>query len=359
MKLGRIKSQKRTYRPPNDKTPFASTLRRIGEDIQKGEFSSGLSNANKELTSSKLSAPEKARVLALVADSEFKRGRFGEAAQIQLQAAAMSVGHSTLWLRPHIGHVRALLKAPQVDLAATMARQAVALAEAKRADFDAQVREANLKANNRKLVVVPELPPRVSVVATRMGNLFLQEGEPDIAEEFFMRAVKASKGGACRARQGLAQGALAKGEYRQAVKWASDSIRLGHFRTKTLSAWKILISTHRQQGSWWISERLIKGLDSAPAGLRARTILLIVSELRRNDMRQWRKVAEKWLVGEGAHFPIIEAEIRKMLLASAKTESGNTADKREKAEQLLQTSGLSPNEWLAGAKELVRSSLWE
>ena len=76
-------------------------------------------------------------------------------------------------------------------------------------------------------------------------------------------------------------------------------------------------------------------------------------------MRQWRKVAEKWLVGEGAQFPIIEVEIRKMLLASAKTESGNTADKREKAEQLLQTSGLSPNEWLAGAKELVRSSLWE
>lgn len=39
--------------------------------------------------------------------------------------------------------------------------------------------------------------------------------------------------------------------------------------------------------------------------------------------------------------------------------TGNASDKREKAEQLLQMPGLSAKEWLTGAKELVRASLWE
>lgn len=352
-------NRKRPHRPPQDSAVFSRTLRKIGEDIHRGKSADALSKANQALSSSTLDRPGQSRVLALVADNEFKRGRFADAAQVQLQAASRSVEHATLWLRPHVGVVRALLKVPDVQQAATMARHAVELAIVKMSDFEDQVRAAGQGVQASGAVSVPPIPPRVSVVATRMGYLFLQEGEPKIAEEFFLRAVTASKGGACRARQGLAQGALAKGEYRRAVKWASDSIRLGNFRAKTVSAWKLLISARRQQGAWWISERLIKGLDAAQPGLRARTILLIVGELRKNDMRQWSKVAKEWLDSEGNQFPIVAAEIRKMLLASAKAESGNTTDKIEKAEQLLQTPGLSPNEWLAGAKELVCASLLE
>ena len=359
MQTGRLRFRKRPYQPPVDKTALSSTLRQIGEDIHKRNSAAGLSKANQALTDSSLTGPEQARVLSLVADGEFKRGRFKEAAQIHLQAATLSMNHSSLWLRPHIGQVRALLKVPHVDDAVTMARHAVTVAEAKMADFDKQVRLANQELALNGAVVAPPVPPRVSVVATRMGYLFLEEGEPEIAEEFFCRAVKASKGRSCRAYQGLAKGALAKGEYRRAVKWASDSIRYGHFMAKTVSSWSILISARRQQGSWWISERLIKGLDSAPPKLRARTILTIVHELRRNDMRQWRKVAEEWLIREGEGFPIIEAEIRKMLLASAKSEADNSTDKREKAEQLLEIRGLSAKEWLSGAKELVGASLIE
>ena len=359
MKTGGIKNRKRPHRSPRDKTPLSASLRKIGEQIQKKDFAAGLSKANQTLTVPEMTEHARSRVLALVGDSEFKRGRFTEAAQIQLQAATKSMDHATLWLRPHIGLVRALLKAPQVDQAVVMARQAVALSEAKRADFEQQVSAANFKVKNRIQVFVPDLAPRVSVVATRMGYLFLQEGEPEAAEEFFQKAIESTKGGANRARQGLAQIALAKGEFGNAIEIATNAIRRGAYKAKTLPAWKTLIAARRQLGGWRISDRLIENLDTAPAGVRSRTILTIVRELRKSDMRQWREVAERWSSQEGAQFPIIETEIRKMRLSSAKAEPGNATKKREKAENLLEMPDLSAKEWLTGAKELVRASLWE
>ena len=298
-------------------------------------------------------------MLAMVADSEFKRGRYAEAAQIQLRVAGDTIDDSTLWLRAFIGEIRALLKVPDVGQAIMMANHAIGVAEVKMADFDKKVRLANQAVETGGSVEVPPLPPRVSVVATRMGYLFLQEGEPEAAEEFFNRAIEKSKGRANRARQGLAKIALAKGEFRKAISVASDAIRLGGYKAKTLEAWQTVISARRQMGGWKISERLIKGLEAAPAGLRARAVLTIVRELRKSDMRQWWDVADNWSKKEGRHFPIIETEIRKMVLASAKAELGNATDRREKAEQLLQMPNLSAKEWLNGAKELVRASLWE
>lgn len=353
------KFRKRPFRIPEDKSPSALTLRQIGEAVQRRHFAVALSRANLALADPTLTGPEQARVLALVADNEFKRGRFMEASQIQLQAAARSVGHATLWLRAHIGQVRALLKVPHVDQAVVMARHAVALAEAKMTNFNERVRLACQELSTNGTVGVPPLPPRVSVVATRLGYLFLQEGEPDAAEEFFQKAVQSSRGRANHARLGLAQIALAKSEWRPAIRASADAIRLGGYKAKTLSAWTTMIAARRHLGGWRISDNLIHGLDSAPAGLRARSILTIVRELRKNNMRQWLEVAEWWSKREGAKFPIIEAELRKMILASAKTEPGNAQDIREKAGQLLWTPGLSPSEWLAGAKEWVRASLGE
>lgn len=352
---GRKRFRKRPHQSPGDKTVLSSTLRQIGERIQKGDNAAGLAKANQALAG--LTGPKQARVLALVADSEFKRGRFMEASQIQLQAASKSVDHATLWLRPHIGLVRALLKIPDVPQALNMARHAVALAQTKMAEFDNRVRLAHQELAANGVVAVPPVPPRVSVVATRMGYLFLQEGEPAAAEELFQKAIQSSKGGANRARQGLAQIALAKGELREAVQMAADAIRRGGYKAKTVPAWKTLIAARRQLDGWKISDRMIEALDAAPAGLRARTILTIVRELRKNDMRQWRAVAARWSAREGAQFPIVETEIRKMILSSAKAEPGNAADQREKAEHLLQMPGLSAKEWLTGAKELVRAGL--
>lgn len=346
-------------KPHHDRqeSPWSASLRRIGHLVQKRKFSLALTESDQLLAEPALTGHQKSRVLALVADSEFKRGRYTQAAQIQLQAATRSVDHATLWLRPHIGHIRALLKAPQVDQAVVMARQAVKLAEAKMAGFEQQVRAASVKLKNRSNVAVPDLPPRVSVVATRMGYLFLQEGEPEAAREFFEKAIQSTKGGANRARQGLALIAQAKGDYAEVVHISEEAIRKGHYHAKTLPAWSSLIVARRKSGCWRVSDRLIKGLDSAPASLRARTVMAIVSELRNNDMRQWRKVAEEWMEKEGSEFPLYEKNIRKLFLASAKRESVNAGGRREAAEQLLHIRLLGRRDWLVAAKEFARAAL--
>ena len=359
MKNDRKKLRKRPSRVNGDKKHVSRKLREIGELVCQGKHAAGLSKVNAALGNANLSKRDRTRVLAMVADSEFKRGRYAEAAQIQLQVASAAIDDPTLWLRAYIGEVRALLKTADVDQAIMMATHAVDIAKTKMADFDETVRTANRTVLTEGTVDVPPVPVRVSVVATRMGYLFLQEGEPEAAEELFTKAIESSKGRANRARQGLAKIALAKGEYRKAIKGASEAIRFGQYQAKTIDAWKTLISARRQLGGWKISERLIKGLDTVPSSLRARTVLTIVRELRKSDMRQWEDVANNWSQKEGRQFPIIETEIRKMVLASAKAEPGNAAKKREKAEQLLQMPSLSAKEWLNGAKEFVRASLWE
>lgn len=348
--------RKRKNELKRKESPFSSSLRRIGEFIQKRDFPAALAKADQAIASS--GGSDKARVLALVGDSEFKRGRFAEAAQIHLQAATESVNHVSLWLRPYIGQVRALLKVPQVNDALVMARHAVALAEAKMAEFNEQVRQAGDLVRASGSVEVPSVPLRVSVVATRMGYLFLQEGEPEAAEEFFQKAIESAKGGANRARQGLAQIALARGELGKAFNTALDAIRMGKSKAKTISAWSTMIAARRQIGGWKISDELIKGLDKAPAGLRARTTLHIIRELRKNDMRQWRDVAARWIAKEGHAFPKYEKEIRKLMLSSAKLVPSDIDGKREAAEHLLDMRVLGPKDWLMGAKEFVCTSLW-
>lgn len=348
-------------KPSEERTesPWSAALRQIGRHIQKRRFSQALAESDELLARPGLTDYKKSRVLALVADCEFKRGRFADSAQIQLRAASKSLDHVTLWLRPHVGHVRALLRIPDVPQAAMMARHVISVAETKMAGFNEQVRSAHQALTANSVATVPSVPPRVSVVATRMGYLFLREGEPELAEEMFGKAIQAAKGGANRARQGLASIALAKGNFSDAAKISADAIRMGKFRAKTLPAWSSLIAARRQLGCWRISDRLIKGLDAAPAGLRARTILVIVGELRRNDMRQWRKVADDWLEKEGHAFPQCTKDIRKLFLADAKSMPGNVAGLRAAAVLLLETPELGARDWLMAAKELARVELGE
>ncbi len=351
--------RKRPYRAPRDKSLEAKALRRISEDVSRRNFAQGLGAANAALGNASISRHQRGRLLGLVADSEFKRGAFNRAAGIYLQAANHCLDHHELWLRPLIGNVRALVKDVQVEQALIMARHAVKLAEDKQAGFDARVRQANRRLAEEGRLEVPHVPPRVSVVATRLGYLFLGEGEPEAAGELFKKALETNPRGAARARQGLARVALAMDNPGKAFKLSVDSIRRGRFGAKTLSSWPILIAARRQLGGWMVSERLINGLEEAPASVRARAVLIIVRELRKSDMRQWRQIAHNWSAREGDQFPIIEAEMRKMILASWKTTPGHAIQKRKAAQRLLETPGLSPSEWLAGAKEYVRAGLWE
>lgn len=354
-----MRFRKRPYQAPGGNNPFSHLLREIGRDVSHHKAQVALAKADRTLAAPGLDDLDRSRVLAQVADCEFMRGRFEKAAQIYLQSSTICMAHHRLWLRPLLGHIRALLKIPNVDLAATMARHVLDVAVGKMDQFDGAVQAANRNLAEDHAVSVPPLPPRISVVASRLAQLFLREGEPEIAAEFCERAVQASPGGGNRAKQGLAQMALAQGDFAKALELSHEAIRQGKFRVKTIPAWPVLIAARRRLGGWKISEKLIAGLEDAPPEVRARAILVVVSELRKNDMRQWRKVAERWLQREGGRFPIVEAEIRKLFLASAQSGSESDSAKRMAAEDLLRTPGLSPLEWLMAAKEIVRSGYGE
>lgn len=359
MRRRRGRRCKRLHQAPRDQHEFSRALRRINERIQARDFAAGLADANRELERPRRSPHDESRVLALVADSEFKRGAFEEAAGIYLRSATRVLDHHRAWLRPQVGAVRTLLRAARVDEAMQLARQSVAVAQQKMEAFDGAVRRANEELAAKGSVRIPELPARVSVVATRLGYLFLQEGEPEAARELFEKAVTANPRGACRARQGLAQVALSNSDPVHALGFAMDAIRRGKYGAKTVPAWPLVIAARRKLGGWRISDRLIRGLRLAPSGVRARTVLTIVRELRRQGMRQWQEVAGQWLEKEGRQFPIIAVELRKLQLASARVEGESAARKREAAERLLEMPGLTAVEWLAATKEWVRAGLWE
>lgn len=354
----RVRFRKKPYRAPRDRGRTALVLREISDLVARRRYADALGRANEELALG-ASAQEKARIVSLVGDSEFKRGAFDRAAEIYLQAATLTQAHHDLWLRPLVGHIRALLKDIRLDDAVRMARHAIEVAKQKWAGFEAQVRAANRRVANGDSVEVPLPPPRVSVVATRLGYLFLNDGELVAAKEFFDAALDSNPKGACRARQGLAQIALASDEPVKAAQLAAQSIRVGEYGVKTLSAWPILISAHRKMGAQRIGEGLLAGLQTARASARVRATLIIVQELRKSSMPQWRQIADAWAAREGASFPAAMAEIRKLQLSSVMAEPGVAAGKRAAAERLLAVSGLSRDEWLSAARERVRATLWD
>ncbi len=350
--------RKRPYQAPRDRAHLSMSLRGLGEKLEAGKTTAVLVEAESLLADVSLKQHERARIVALVGDSAHKRAAFEQAMEIYQRAAAMLLSHQKWWLRPLIGQVKSLLGAVRVDEAKMVARHAHDVACRKRDIFEDQVRRANDTLREKGSVVTDSSPLRPSVVATRMGFLFLKEGELAAADEMFQLAVNEVPRGASRARHGLAEIALAQNDVARAAALAEEAIRFGRYSAKTLPAWVTLISARRGMAKWRIPQGLLAGLNEATPGVRARAVLVIVREMRKREMRQWEELALKWMGEEGGQFPIIETELKKMIVATWKTIPGHAEAKFLSADQLLRTKDLSRNEWLAAAKEKVRAGIW-
>lgn len=348
---------KKPFQEPRDRRRDSALLRDIGAQLNRRDFAGALAAADRELQRCRSDRVAQSRYLGLVGDSAFKRGQFEEAARFYTAAASKGIAHHRHWLRPIVGQVRSLILAGRLEEAHMMAEHACAVAGHKEAAFTSLAAHAGKMLREEGALRISPRPPRVSVVAARMGALFLQEGELDTAEGFFQRARASSPGGACRACQGLARIALAKGDPAHAFTLAASSLRNGRFAVKTLASWPLLIRARARLGGWQISERLIAGLKDVPASVRARATLVIVTELRNHDMRQWQKVARQWLAQEGKAFPIIAAELNKMVVASAERDGRDAGARKTAAGHLLAVPGLSAMEWLAATKTRVRAQL--
>lgn len=88
--------------------------------------------------------------------------------------------------------------------------------------------------------------------------------------------------------------------------------------------------------------------------------LILVRALRdehRADL--WIPLADAWISSpDSNHAAGVAAEIRKLTLSDARIANKSPADAKSAASALLSTKGISPYEFLAAAKELVRSTLF-
>lgn len=334
-------------------------MRQIRDAVQHSEAEAALSVIEKVLVSRPLPQEMQGQVLALAADNEFKRGAFEEAAEIHDAAIELTADDPILWLRPHVGKIRALLKAAYIEEAWDEARATYAAALAEWDEFNQGARRAKTILKRGRRVVVTPRPQRLSVVAGELGRLFLREGEIDAAKEFLNAAVECCPKGATRARESLAEIALREGDPQTALEWAMQALMMGRFQAKTLHTLRLLVKIKHQLGDPRVGPEILALVRTARPSISARATVILIQELRAvGDQVQWRDLGRQWLARNERTFPIEAAEIRKMILREAKQNAADPATSIAAAQAVLNTPKVSPMEWLSAAKEIVRANWW-
>ena len=333
-------------------------LARCRDLLQKGKTALGLQKLN-NLAAIQNSPARTAQIASLAADSEFKLGHFNNAISGYRAAAAFVNNDPRAWVRPALAEVRALLKAARTDEAHS---KATATWNKSLAQHEETQREAALQAAHflhTGKVLIKKRPYRASVVASRLGYLFLLEGETVSAKEFFSNALIVNPQGGSRARQGLAMIALAEGNLADAQGRAREALLLGKFQAKTIGVWQTLIAARQQQGIKGIDGDLLAGVQqSTKSTVRARAIFAIVNALRRYQDPAWENIAASWLAQQGSIHPVIATELRKLANAKLRLSQDNSSGQASSAAQLLSKPELlSRAEYVAATKQYVRGSL--
>jgi len=300
-----------------------------------------------------------AKVAALVGDYEMKRGRFSEAAGYYATAVKkLGADDVREWFRAALGRIRALLALPSVDEAFAFAQQAWLRAKAGDKEFEASATAltiGRLTAQGR--VEIGPRPLRPSVVASRMGEAFLQAGEWEMAEFFFNEALLVNPNGACRARQALSRIALAGGRNEEAEARAKEALLLGKYRAKTLSAWPLLVAARVRQKKPLLTAEDMAGLASiSGSGVRARAVL-ILSKAIRPHADTWMDMAMRWVEREGEVHSSIRLELEKLIRAEARLAGVVSREQAAVSLRQARSKDAAPSEAIAAGKAYVRTAL--
>ncbi len=301
----------------------------------------------------------KARILGLAGDACAKQGRLPEALEAYQKSEQNTANHPRAWLRPAIAQVKHLLRHGRVDESFEVARKSVARSLKEERDFRKLVQSIARELEERGQFVVIQRPPRSSVVSTRLGHLFLNEGELESARFFFEKVVEINPKGGCRARLGMAEIFLRSRDPQKAQEWALDGIRNGKFQAKTLSGWKLLIAARwglEMTGLPPAEAEWLKKNSLSPVGIRA--LQIVVVELRKAGDPLWQSLARDWLAGTGAKdFPATAYNFRRMLLSSAQTAGANPQTLLPIAWSMWNTGSLSLLEHISAARAVVTGLL--
>jgi tetratricopeptide (TPR) repeat protein len=352
MKASLKRFRKRQSTMATDLAPQSSELRQCRNLIQRGLHADALRQIE-----ARVDAPEyserRADLLCLVADSLHHQGKFEEAAQAYARAAKHAPTRSRAEARAMFGQISALIKSVKLPDAAALALSCIhhaAEAEAAHAKLT-DLADRALKPGQP--FPVPPAPPRASVLASRLGKLFFDEGEISHARQLFEAALKINPKGASRARLGMAEICLREGRAAEAEQWARQAIQVGGFRAKTLGAWPVLVAACRQCGTDPLEPGFLKGMAQAKPSVRFRARYLLVRHLREAHDPRWLPEAVALLDQPQGKPAALLAELRKLVLATAERLQRPPPVRLSAAEDLLATPQLSPNEWLSAAKQVI------
>lgn len=350
--------RKRKPKPDSDRYHFSQRLRKVRNLIQNREFAEALEILDSEAALEN-TGPKKTRILSLVGDSLARQGKTEEAVGVYKKAEAEQQEHPRGWLRPVVAQVRNQLRIAQTEAAFETARRGVARSLREERKFKKLLREINRQVIETGEVVILPRPYRASVVATRFGFLFLNEGELDAAKFFFEKVIQVNPKGGCRARLGMAEIALRTQSYDEAESWALDGISNGKFQAKTLSGWTLLLAARRGAGKTGVPAELLNWLsENADKAVGQRALQKVIEELRKSNDPLWRKMSERWLFMQGNKHPVLECHLKKLLLSDAKATASSPEIILNLAWSLWNTPKLSLREQISAARSIVECLLF-
>ncbi|GHC56187.1 hypothetical protein GCM10007100_23870 [Roseibacillus persicicus] len=294
------------------------------------------------------------KIGSLAADTQFRLGRFHEAAAYYSSVLATLVSIPNLpraWYRPALGEVRSLAKAASFEEANLKAAALWQTRADKEVEFDA------LLASSDGTVVIEQQPVLASEAATQLGNLFLQEGQTSEAKQWYEQAIGSSPK-AYQAHLALARLALAADDAATAQDRADYVLTESNFQAVSVAAWPLLITSRVRQEAPAFPEALYQSMiGTARQSVRDRCIVDIVKTLRSFDDPNWKTIAEHWLQSDSMTDEVPAVELAKMVLADEKINGGAPSVIALAAHRVLHSDRVSPSEVISCSKSIVRSLL--
>ncbi len=300
------------------------------------------------------------KILLLAADSESRLGRYTEAAEIYARAKEkLRMQPHPSWFSAAHGEIFSLLKAVQTERAYSKALESVKLIGTDHATLQKLENASEEELAHADGILIGPRPARPTTILTRLGKLFLHEGYPDTADEFFRNAVGLAPNGASRARQGLAQIALSKNEFENAERYARESLQMGRFQAKTIHSWALYHEARQRRGKRAHDPELFDSLvRNGHKSVTGRAIIVIVGSLRKWSDPGWKEIASKWASKKDNDYnPIFRIELSKMLLAEAKITEPDASIVATSAANLLKQKWVSSKEVVGLVKTYALYSL--
>lgn len=336
-----------------DRDGNSTSLRTAIDLIQHRNISDGLKILD-QLASKNLAPDLKIKILSATGDCQLRRFDHTAAIAAYAKAESMASKNPRGWLRPAIGQLQVYLNRGDFNEAYDKANGIFERTLSEERSHAQDIAQATNAEGTGQVASFKGLPHRVSYIGSRLGNLFLNNGFPEIAADFFNRTIENTPNGASRSRLGLAEVAAREQHWEDSCRFALDAIQIGKFRRKTLPAISVYLTAAAARGTPVDTEVLVGGFLNVRRSVRDHAFFIIITSLRSMRQPEWNAIAKKWLSIPNTKDKILETELRKLLLAEARLLGATSAEIASRTRELIQSDNLRFSEWSFAAREMVK-----